>query len=178
MKAKLVDAVAWTPERGALSADDGLGALCRFARACAAVSEWMLVPDANTPVVIGTRSGAKLAPPIVEAQLVDRWPGARVSFVSGGLETVPLSLLEALLSLRKSRRVLWVVAELQPGAELVGAFLLERGEGAGLSLERLPEPTATLAAHLNPCAPVLALQSKESVSIRVGSWLLTRAHDH
>ena len=177
MKASIVDGMWWTPERGALSAEDGLGKLSRFARSCAAVSERILVPDAETPVVLGTKSGAAQAASTITEQLLDRWPGTRLTVVSSGLETVPASLLEACIALRRSPRVLWVVAELHPGAELVAALLLARTGGATLSIARLPQVAPPPAAHLNPCAAILALEratATESVSIGVGSWLLTR----
>jgi len=176
VKASIVDGVWWTPERGALSAEDGLGDLSRFGRSCAAVSEWLLVPDASTPVVLGTKTGAAEAANTITDELLGRWPGTRATIVSGGNETVPSSLLQACIELRRSARVVWIVAELHPGAELVSAFLLARTGPATLALERLAEPAAPPASHLNPCAAILTLQQRapsESVSIRVGSWLLT-----
>ena len=110
MRASIVDGVSWTPERGALSAEDGLGRLSRFARSCVAVGEWLLVPDATTPIVLGTKTGAPEAADTITDALNGRWPGTRSTIICGGFETVPMSLLQACIELRRSPRVLWIVA--------------------------------------------------------------------
>lgn len=176
MKAFVRASVSWTPERGGLSAEDGLADLSRFSRSCAAVLEELRAPDATTPLVVGTASGAPESPSVIVEELRERWPGTSVHVVTAGLETVPASLLEAVSLLGTHGEVSWVVADLQPGAELVRAFTLaETAPGHELTLSRLAEAVPPGDAHLNPCAAVLSLDlmgRDESVSIKVGRWSL------
>lgn len=174
MKAFVRAHATWTPERGALSAEDGLADLCRFSRTCAAVLDEIRAPEVKTPLVVGTATGATESPGRVAEELRERWPGSDVHLISSGPETVPGSLLEAMCLLRRCDELSWVVVDLQAGAELVGAFTLaKQAPGRRLSMLRLSDAAEPLAAHLNPCAAVLSLgaaQRDESVSIKVGRW--------
>lgn len=174
--AGLLEAAVWTPEDGGLSAEDGLGALSRFSRSCAAVSERVRSPNASTPIIVGTVRGCTEPPLVVHDELQGRWPGARISIVMGHAETIGVSFLEASIALQDASQVLWTIVELQPGAELVAAFLLCREGGSSVTLERCAEPKCAPVPHLNPCAPVLGLKRREeAISIRAGSWVLTLA---
>ncbi len=180
MKARVLDAVYWTPERGALSAEDGLGGLSRFVRTCAAITERLRGPDVTSRVVVASCTGAADPPASVASELEARWSGARVSVVSAGVETVPASFLEAAFMLELADVVLWTVVDLFPGAELGASFVLGRAStGPTLELTRLREPEPQPDPHLNPCAPVLRLEAAVGASIppiRVGSWGLS-LHD-
>lgn len=179
MRAFLRDHLTWTPERGTLSAEDGLANLSRFSRSCAAVLEDIRHPDQTAPVVVGTATGAAESPATIASELAGRWPNTDVHLVSAGVETVPASLLEAIALLRRYEVLSWVVVDLHPGAELVGAFTLaNETPGRRLSLSRLAEPAQPPARHLNPCAAVLSLgaaRRDESVSIKVGRWSVALA---
>ncbi len=176
MKAFVRALATWTPERGALSAEDGLARLCRFSRTCAAVLDEIRGPEVETPLVVGTATGAAESPRRVAEELRERWPGSDVHLVTSGLETVPASLLEAMCLLTRCDEVSWVVVDLQPGAELVGAFTLaNQAPGRRLTMLRMAEAAEPFAAHLNPCAGVLSLgvaPRDEGVSIKVGRWSL------
>lgn len=168
--------VTWTPERGALSAEDGLASLSRFSRTCAAVLDEIRAPGVTTPLVVASATGSTEAPERIARELGERWPGAELHLVTSGLETVPASLLEAMCVLSRHEELSWVVVDLHPGAELVGAFTLgNQAPGRGLTVSRLAEPAPPPAPHLNPCSGVLSLGEAprdESVSIRVGHWSL------
>lgn len=176
MKASVHAASAWTPERGVLSAEDGLGQLSRFGRTCAAVVERVGVPDATLPIIVGTRHGATVSPAKVGEELELRWPDAEVSLLHAGADTLPVSLLDACLVLSRWNRVLWTVVDLQPGAELAACILLSRESSrTQILLERLDEPVPGVEPHLNPCAGIVALADAvgvKSVSIKVSSWSL------
>lgn len=174
MRAYVRAHVTWTPERGALSAADGLANLCRFSRTCAAVLDEIRAPEVKTPLVVATATGAAASPRRVAEELRERWPGSDVHLITSGLETVPASLLEAMCLLSRYDEVSWVVVDLHAGAELVGAFTLaNQAPGRRLTMLRLADAAEPPAAHLNPCAAVLSLgtaQRDESVSIKVGRW--------
>lgn len=181
MKAWLSDAWVWTPERGALSAEDGLASLSRFSRTCAAVVENILVPDVDVLVVLGTSTPPAVSPAEVADELRRRWPGSGLEFVVAGAQTLPLSGLDALVSVGCGRTVLWAVVDLKPGAELAAVIRLS-AVATDRSLEILPmdEVAPPVADHLNSCAGVLSLVetvAQESVSIKVGSWSLTVTPD-
>ncbi|MCR9166319.1 MAG: hypothetical protein ACE37F_00165 [Nannocystaceae bacterium] len=166
----------WTPERGALSAEDGLARLSRFSRCCAAVLEEVRRPSAVSPLVVGTASGSSCSPEQVATELGERWQGAEVHLISSGPQTVPASLFEAIAMLERHGEVSWVVVELKAGVELVGAFTLANAPpGRRLALSRSTEAAPPPADHLNPCAAVSSLvvtTPRKSVSIKVGRWLM------
>lgn len=181
MKAWVADASAWTPEQGALSAQDGLGALSRFSRTCAAMVERVLFPDGGVLVILGTSEGLSISPTEVADELRGRWPDAGLEIVVAGSQTLPLSGLDALVSVGCGRTVLWAVVDLKPGAELAAVLRLSSVATATV-LEIAPTDGVAhrVAAHLNSCAGVLSLidtVGRESVSIKVGPWSLTMTRE-
>ncbi len=175
MNAGVLDALGWTPERGVLSAEDGLGSLCRFSRTCVAVVEQLWTPEVN-PVVVGTATGVSTHPGTVLEELGRRWPRASVELVVGGAQTLPASFMEASFALEDAETVLWVVVELQPGAELCSAFRLSRRASTFLELTRASDSVDPVAPHLNPCAGAVVLADAfgdEGVSVRVASWSIS-----
>ncbi len=177
MKAWIADASAWTPEHGALSAEDGLGSLSRFSRTCAAVVERILVPNREVLVILGTSTAPSLSPHQIADELQQRWPHTGLELVVAGSQTLPLSGLDALLSVGCGKTVLWAVVDLKPGAELAAVFRLSPvATDRVLELQRIDAAAPPVADHLNSCAAVLSLvdtPGRESVSIKVGSWSLT-----
>lgn len=181
MKAWVADASVWTPERGALSAEDGLGSMSRFSRTCAAVVERLLVPDGDVLVILGTSTDPSASPAEVTDELRGRWPGSSLEIVVAGAQTLPLSGLDALASVGCGRTVVWAVVDLKPGAELAAVLRLS-AVATDTVLEILPteEVAPPVADHLNSCAGVLSLLDtvgRESVSIKVDSWSLTVTPD-
>ncbi len=176
MNAWVSDASAWTPERGVLSAEDGLGALSRFSRTCASVVERVTVPDSEVLVILGTSTKPELPPAEVARELKARWPDAGLEIVIAGPDTLPLSGLDALVSVSTSRTVLWTVVDLKPGAELAAVIRLSSiATNRRLEIARTDEVAPAVAEHLNSCAGVLSLVdtvAPQSVSIKVGSWSL------
>ena len=168
MKAYVRDAIAWTPERGGLSAEDGLGALTRFARTVAATTERCGWPTVGSAIIVGGRDLAGASADEVVRALADRWE-SEVELVTAASNTVPLSLLDALLTVSERGGAWWIVADLSPGAEVVAAFDLSGDSGCALTLTRTESGTEPL----NPCAGVVRLADgfgRETVSIQVGSW--------
>ena len=102
------DASVWTPELETLSAEDGLGSLSRFSRTCAAVVERLIVPDEEVLVVLGTSTPPTVPLTEVTAELLDRWPGCGLEYVVAGRDTLPLSGLDALVSVGSRRTTLWL----------------------------------------------------------------------
>lgn len=181
MKAWVADASVWTPERGALSAADGLASMSRFSRTCAAVVERILVPDRDVLVILGTSTAPSVSPEDVADELRRRWPDSGLEFVVAGAQTLPLSGLDALVSVGCGRTVVWAVVDLKPGAELAAVIRLSE-TATDTTLEILPtdEVAPPVADHLNSCAGVLSLVEtvgRESVSIKVDCWSLTVTPD-
>ncbi len=178
MKVGVVDALGWEPERGALSAEDGLGALSRFSRTCAAVVERCWDPAASR-VIVGTATGASVPAATVLEELGGRWPKATVELVVGGAQTLPTCLIEAAFALEHADAVVCVVTELQPGAELCSVFRLAKTASMVLELAHRPGRRGESASsHLNPCAGALALADGiggGGVSVRVASWSIALA---
>lgn len=175
MKIGVRDAIGWTPERGVLSAEDGLGSMSRFSRTCAALSETIWTPNVDVPVVLGTTNSGDIDPSEALAEVEARW-ASRCALVRAGLQTVPLSLLEARFAMAEQGTALWVVVDLTPGAEVAAAFLLSGDGGDTLELAAT-EAAARKPPPLNPCAGVLQLadvEMGETVSIQVGSWTVAR----
>jgi len=172
----IADASVWMPERGALSAEDGLGSLSRFSRTCASLVERVIAPDDEVLVILGTSTKPELSPAEVARELRGRWPGSGVEIVTAGSETLPLSGLDALVSVRPERTVLWTVVDLKPGAELAAVLRLSSvATDRRLEIARTDEVAPPVAEHLNSCAGVLSLVETvgpKSVSIKVGSWSL------
>lgn len=176
MKAWIADASVWTPERGALSAEDGLGKLSRFSRTCAAVVERVLVPDDGVLVILGTSTHVSISPTEVADELRGRWPKAGLEFVVADSQTLPLSGLDAVLSVGCGRTVLWAVVDLKPGAELAAVVRLsEVATDKVLELQQTDEVAPPVPDLLNSCAGILSLvdtPDRKSVSIKVDSWSL------
>lgn len=176
MRSWVADASTWTPECGALSAEDGLGALSRFSRTCAAVVERIRIPDADVLVVLGTSTQPQAAPADIATELRGRWRDCGVDLVIAGPDTLPLSGLDALVAAAGPRTVLWAVVDLQPGAELAAVVELSRtATDKRLEIEWTDDVGPPLPNHLNSCTGVLSLLDTvgpQSVSIKVGSWSL------
>ncbi|MBV1861018.1 MAG: hypothetical protein KUG77_21555 [Nannocystaceae bacterium] len=176
MRTWIADASVWTPERGAVSAEDGLGALSRFSRTCAAVVERVLIPDRDVLVILGTSTLPTVSATDVARELGARWPGSGLEFVVAGSKTLPLSGLDALASVGCGRTVLWAVVDLKPGAELAAVVRLSRAAtNTRLEIARTDELAPPAAEHLNSCAGLLSLVEtvdRGSVSIKVDSWSL------
>lgn len=181
MKAWVADASVWTPERGTLSAEDGLGSMSRFSRTCAAVVERVLIPDRDVLLVLGTSTAPSTSPTEVVDELRERWPDSGLEIVVAGVQTLPLSSLDALVAVGCGRTVVWAVVDLKPGAELAAVLRLSAvATDTVLEVRQTDEAAPPVADHLNSCAGVLSLVDTvrgESVSIKVDSWSLTVTPD-
>ncbi len=173
---KLVDAVTWVPEDGALSVGDGLATLPRFTRTAAAVVDRLAAPMRH-PVVLATSSEAP-EPAIIHAALSKRYPEVPTwSFVRADAETLAASLLQAQFLCARAGAAVWVLVDLKPAAELAAAaYVRSDTQGRQLQLLRTADPADPSLPHLNSCAGVLTLlddSSADCVSIRVGRWAIT-----
>ncbi|MGH1344041.1 MAG: hypothetical protein ACRBN8_20955 [Nannocystales bacterium] len=176
MKAWIADASVWTPEHGALSAEDGLGSLSRFSRTCASIVERVLPPSREVLVILGTSTPPEASPEQTALELKQRWPDCGLEFIVAGAQTLPMSGMDALVSMGHGRTVLWAVVDLKPTAELAAVVRLSSvPTDRRLELTRTDEVAPPPAEHLNSCAGVLSLVDtvgRESVSIKVGPWCL------
>jgi hypothetical protein len=179
---------AWTPDAGPPTDALGFGPGTRCLRAAAHVLAPLRVPSwADRAVVVASVTGDPDAPPgsdplaHLPLRLGELLHPRSITAICAGANTVAMSLFDTFCRLQRCDRVVLLVIEPAPAAELAVAFSIENSEGEG-AFRLDPSPaqrheTPSGRRSGNPCRDALhlarALDQRGAV-VPVGDrWALT-----
>lgn len=174
----------WTPDAGPPSDPFGMRESTRCLRAAAHVLAAVGVPSwADRALVVASASGDPDAPPGIDPlahvplRLAERLGPRSITAICAGMNTVAMSLIETVSRLHVHDRIVLLLVEPAPAAELAVAFAIENAEGrCAIQLDRAKETPST--PHFrNPCQAALLLADaldRQLASVHVGDrWVAT-----